>query len=110
FTSRGRPFDRNDVVDRCLFFKFKQFGQPGGQQAASEIDNKNSVIENRDSLMAEAIVKCQHILRSLNAKRGVRYSSGLRMQDFSHFCLAVADSEGWLPQMQGIFRSVVEEQ
>jgi hypothetical protein len=32
------------------------------------------------------------------------------MKDFSRFCLAVADDEGWLPEMEMIFGSVTEEQ
>ena len=110
FTSRGRTFDRNDVVDRCFFFKFAQFGQAGGRQAESELTMTHAVIDQRDTLMAEVIVKCQNILRSLDAKRDVTYLSNSRLQDFSRFCLAVADSEGWLPQMQGIFQSVSDEQ
>jgi hypothetical protein len=110
FTSRGMPFDRNDVVDRCLIFTFGKFDQPGGPQAMSEKHIRQSVLDHRDDLMSEIIVRCQHILKSLEAKRGIPYSSSFRIKDFSRFCLAVADDEGWLPQMEMIFASVTEEQ
>ncbi len=110
FTSRSMPFVRNDVVDRCLIFTFGKFDQPGGPEAMSEKSIRRSVLDHRDDLMAEIIVRSQNILKSLESKRGISYSSSFRIKDFSRFCLAVADDEGWLQQMEMIFAAVTEDQ
>lgn len=106
-STRTNPLDRPDIADRQILIPLARYNEDDGR---SEAEIKTQFLDQRDDLMAELLVRLQHVLGSLERQRQQTYRTPFRMRDFGIFCLRCANDEGWGAEMDAMLRGVSEDQ
>jgi hypothetical protein len=103
FTATSCPFERSDVMRRCLHFEVTN----------TKIDRMkilNAVIDSRTELLAEYLVRTQNMLKAHIGNADKEYELISGMAEYERFTLICADYEGALADMQAIWRAYTSKQ
>ena len=104
-TSRTPYFRRADIADRLLVFPVER-----RLKFVSETMLLARLEENRDALFSEIVHLLQDVLRARESTADREYQTTFRMADFADFALRIADHQGQVAEMEGIFEKLADEQ
>jgi hypothetical protein len=105
FTAREYPFNRSDIARRLIHFEVEPMidCQPVSKAAIIK-----GVLDQRDRIMAEYLIRTQNIVKAMAATEGKDYPVGSEMPDYQTWTLQCADYEGMLPQMERLWTAFSE--
>lgn len=105
FTAREYPFNRSDIARRLIHFEVEPMIDC---QPVSKATLIKQVLEQRNRIMAEILVRTQNCIRAIAAAEGKEYPVGSEMPDYQTWTLQCADYEGALPAMEKIWAAFSE--
>jgi hypothetical protein len=108
-TARATPWARPDVISRLLLVKFKQ-----PENYLDEKKLQKDVLENRDKLLSELILRTKEAIRKLNETKDNDYNSPSRLAGFFTFAQRTTENPSVLNQAiaktQGLQNSLASEE
>ncbi len=106
-TSRTPYFQRDDVADRLLVFHVRRFGEG---EFIAEGELLAEILAQRNGIMTIVFQHLQGVIGALKETNGRKYKTSFRIADLGVFALRVADAQGGMDEMQGIFDRMRDEQ
>jgi hypothetical protein len=98
FTARVNPFDRSDVMRRCLPLETEAAAADGSTQSKDALFA--AVLAERPAMLAEFALRAQNILKAHAAYGDKAYKCQTEMSDYEVFTYRCAEFEGTLKQNQ----------
>ncbi|MGH2639727.1 MAG: hypothetical protein ACRDF4_10700, partial [Rhabdochlamydiaceae bacterium] len=88
-TARTTPWARPDIISRLLLVKFKQ---PPEGKYVDEKKHRQAIIDNRQSLISEILVKAKNAIKRLKDTDGKDYDSPTRLAGFYSFGIRINEN------------------
>lgn len=103
FTAREYPFPSHhtDVARRLLHLEVEPMRD--GDAITPKLELIQPVLDQRDAILAELIIRSQNILKALRLTKGKRYSTAPQMPDYEAWTLRCAEYEGKLDEWQHLW-------
>jgi hypothetical protein len=105
-TCRTSPFDRGDAMRRVLEFTIRK---PTQKEWKSKDVTMDALWTDEPIIKLEILVRLQRIVRAFDKCGDREYLPLTEMPEFEMFTYKLADYEGWLPEMQEIWKAYVQQ-